>query len=305
MIKNRVIRITPELVKKLLPSRPKKANKTDFGRILVIAGSKGMSGAAFMSSISSLRVGGGIVYCATAETERQIIASMLPEAITIGLTSKKGYIIPEAITILKEIIKKIKFDVLIIGPGLGNNEKTGEFIIESIKTLNLPCVIDADALNYFSRNKTTLKYLNKLPHIMTPHEGEIKRIIGDNFSKRIDMALELSYISNGITVLKGYRTIITDGKSIYENTTGNVALAKAGSGDILSGIIGGLLAQKGKEKGFNNITALESAICGVWLHGKAGDIASIKLTNRCVLATDILYYLPFSFKSLISRTRCG
>lgn len=290
--------VKPESIKKRLPFRRPDSNKIDFGRVLVVAGSKGMTGAAYMSGFAALKAGCGLIYCAVPENERHIIATMLPEAITIGLPSRNGVVSLSAIETLKKIFRRIKFDVLAIGPGLGSEKTVFNFVFKTIKELSLPCIIDADGLNAIAYYKKEFEFLRNIPHILTPHEGEIKRIIGDKIKNRDEMAKELSFITGGITVLKGNRTIITDGKIIYHNTTGNVGLAKAGSGDILTGLISGIYAQIGKQRGFNLKTALDSAILGVWLHGKAADIAVKYLTNRCLLATEILDYLPMAFKAL-------
>lgn len=292
------MKVNKGFIRKLLPERLPDANKTHFGRVLILAGSRGMTGACYMVGFSALKAGCGLVYCATCQTERHIIAGMLPEAITIGLPSKNGYISQGAIKVLREIFKKIKFDLLIIGPGLGYNKETFGFILKALKEFSIPAVIDADALNAIAFYKKEIDFLKNIPHILTPHEGEIKRILNDSKKERVEMAKELSSITGGVTVLKGNKTVITDGKDVYINTTGNVGLAKAGSGDVLSGLIGGLWAQIGKQRGFNFKTALESALCGVWLHGKSADIAVKTLTNRCLLATELLDYLHLAFKAV-------
>ena len=254
-----------------------------------------MSGAAFLASFAALKSGCGLVYCAAPETERAIIAGMLPEAITIGLESENGRPSPGAAAGLERAASAFNFDLMVIGPGLSCEGGVMEFVFRTAENLGLPCVMDADALNCFAAAPGKLKLLKKTPSVMTPHEGEMKRLVGKTAGDRKEMALRLSGLTGGITVLKGPGTLITDGERILRNPTGGPALAKGGTGDVLAGLIGGLWAQKGKRSGFDLNSAFESAVLGVWLHGRAGELAGELMTDRCVLASELPAFFPRAF----------
>jgi len=293
-----IIKIDKNFVKKNLPKRFDWQNKNHFGRILIVAGSKNMSGAPYLAALSAFRSGCGIVYIAVPDLIRDVIALGLPEAIVFGLKSNKGYFDSISVKQLAQLKEKYRFDLLIIGPGIGFEKNTADFVIDSVKLLALPSVIDADGLNSFSLRKEKIKILREIPCIMTPHEGELKRLIGDKKDRK-ESALSLSAMSGAVVVLKGKNTLITDGVEICENTTGDNTLAKAGSGDVLSGIIGSLWVQKAKDSDYRK-SAISSAAISVWIHGRCGDLAKEELTNRGLLSSEIAsVYLPKVFKELV------
>ncbi len=262
-----------------LPQRPENSNKGTFGKILNVSGSEYMTGAAYLSSVSALKVGGGYVELASHENALRVAASHTPE-IVLAPTNK----IPEVIN---------NSTVLLIGCGLSTTDEAVNLFKNTISLAkNLPTVIDADGLNILAKN-----YVELPPNtILTPHPKEASRLLNCSLEEVLsDMELSAKRICkqyNCIAVLKSHKTIVTsqDGK-IYHNNTGNSALAKAGSGDVLAGMIAGLLAQK--------MQPFDAAVLGVYLHGLAGDLAKKDLTAYGVLASDTVRYIPYAIMSII------
>ena len=284
-----------------LTKRPRDCNKGDFGKILIVAGSRGMSGAAVLSGRAALKIGAGLVTIATPKSAQPVVAACLPEAITLPLEETKNGAI--ALKALPEILRHAaltKPDLLLIGPGIGTDAQTSAFVRALLKKLNIPFVMDADALNCAARDGW-LKELQKNPlNILTPHPGEISRLLKittpRTADERLKAATALTGKTGGIAVLKGAGTIVTDGEHSAMNTTGGPSLAKAGTGDVLAGMIAGLWAQLGREKGFKQ-TAFTAAATAVYLHGLCGDLAAKDLGERSVLAGELLYYLPTAIKT--------
>ena len=294
------MRLTREFIKQCLPVRPKEAHKGSFGRVLIVAGSAHMAGAAVLCARSALQSGAGLVCLALPENRQCVAAAALPESLTLGLPQSKGVISAKATSVLKKFIAEFKPSVLLIGPGLSK----APFILPFLKSNHVPCVLDADALNALARNQKMLSGLGKkFPLICTPHPGEMQRLIGEKITTdstlRIKQACRLSEVSRAVSVLKGFQTVITDGKTVYINPTGGPALAKGGSGDTLGGIIAGFWAQLGTAEGFNRLTALRAAAAGVYLHGLAADLAAKRLTDRCVLASDVSAFIPQAMKQIL------
>ncbi len=258
-----------------MPFREQNSNKGTFGKVLNFAGSKNYIGVAYLSTVSVLKSGAGFAALASEKEIIRSVSTLLPEA--VYLSHKEG-------------LKQIKdFSVVLIGCGLGNNKKLFQEVIKHVKS---PLVIDADGLNILSKLNTTLPKNT----IITPHPLEAARLLGvelqDILSDLESSAKKLCEKYNCITVLKTHRTIICDGKEIFINQHGNSALAKAGSGDVLAGIIAGLLAQK--------VQPYNAARLGVYLHSRAGEIASEELTEYSVLASDLPKYLPEAIKQTLS-----
>jgi len=307
--------IEKKLVKKLFPKRMDDSNKNDFGRLLVIAGSYPMSGALYLSSKAAMRSGAGLVYGVCVEKIKPIISSLMPEGIFYPAGSG-DYIFDETLDFVVDISKKNRFDILLIGPGIGNEKKINKTVIKIIKELNLPTVIDADAINALS-NENDISFLKNIPTIVTPHTGEARRLVQENDEK---LALEISSMTGGVCVLKDFRTYVTDSKSLFLIDKRNSALSKAGSGDVLAGIIAGIWAQSGqpakavsaqaglptpkrlrqagKKNGFDLKTALNSAICGVYIHSLCGLAAREQYGKYSVLASDIIDLIPSAIKNI-------
>lgn len=285
--------IEKKLVKKLFPERLDEANKNDFGRLLVIAGSYPMSGALYLSSKAAMRSGVGLVYGVCVEKIKPILSSLMTEGIFYPAGSG-DYISDETLDFAVGISKKNRFDMLLIGPGLGNEKKINRTVIRIIKELNLPTVIDADAINALS-NENDISFLKNIPTIVTPHTGEAKRLAQESDE---ELALKISSMTGGVCVLKDFRTYVTDSNSLFVLDNRNSALSKAGSGDVLAGIIAGLWAQSGKKNGFDLKTALNSAICGVYVHSLCGLAARKKYGKYSVLASDLINLIPETIKNI-------
>ncbi len=286
--------IEKENVKLLLPHRPQFSHKGTFGKVLVIAGSIGMTGAASLTSLSCLKIGAGLCYLAIPQSLNQILESLLKEVITIPLpeTDKKILSIKALDTLL---LWAEKCDVLAIGPGLGRHEELHEIITKIIFEIEKPAVIDADGLNNLTYED--IKKLNGKNIVITPHPGELSRLINmsvDEINKnRVDIAERVAKETGIVVALKGAPTIIASPSGdLYMNLTGNSGLASGGTGDVLTGMIAGLLAQ--------GLKPFEAALCGVYLHGLAGELASKEKTEYSVIASDVMEKIPEALKEVLS-----
>ncbi len=264
--------------------RPEFAHKNTFGHALIIAGSEGMAGAALLCSKACISAGCGLVTTHVPKNLVPIIQTYIPEVIA-SIDKDKQYI--------SSFPDVSKYNAIAFGPGIGTRSCSQKVLIKLIKNAKAPLVIDADGLNIISQNKDWLK---KLPvnTILTPHPGEFDRLFGKcNSSKeRVEKLRWASKEYQIIIVLKGRYTIIADINGVcYINPTGNVGMATAGSGDVLTGIITSLLAQ-----GYQPLSA---AIIGVYLHGAAGDWAANLKCKESVIASDIIHALPEAFKSVM------
>ncbi len=271
-----------ELIKKIYKARNAFSNKGNFGYACLIAGSYGMIGAAVLSSKACLRSGVGKLTCFTCKTGYNIIQTSVPEAMckTFGNTFIEG---------IKDLDD---FDVIGIGPGIGKHFSHKVLLQNLFSNFKKPLVIDADALNVLSEN-TFLYELIPKNSILTPHPKEFERLFGKTNSDfdRINLALSKAKELNIFIILKGHYTFIAtpEGKG-YFNSTGNAGMATAGAGDVLTGIVTGLLAQ--------NYSSEHASILGVYLHGLAGDIAAEKLCEEALIAGDIIDKLGAAFKEI-------
>lgn len=270
-----------DLVLQLLPERKLESHKGDYGKILLLCGSIGYTGAAALSAMGALRVGAGLVFLGVPESIYEIEAVKLTEPIVFPLPQQDGMIGSKAIDIL--LPKLEMMDAVLIGPGLGRAKTVEEVICEVLKSFDGPVVLDADGINAMLAHKDILRG-RSAPTILTPHEGEFVRFTGVVPEDRQKAAEELAKQLDVIVLLKGYRTVITDGRTTYINPTGNPGMAVGGSGDVLSGVITGLLGQ--------GIDPLMSAACGAWLHGAAGDICAEEIGQYGMLPTDMINSLP-------------
>lgn len=268
-------------IRSVFKKRNKYAHKGNFGRVLIIAGSKGFSGAAYISTESAVKSGAGLVTLACRENIQDIMSSKLVEAMTLRLEETKK---------LANSIEKS--DSIGIGPGMGNNDVTLSILKEVIDKCRNVVVIDADGINVLSNNLDLLKN-KKCNVIITPHPGEMSRItglsVGEIENNRVDVAKKFAREYGVILVLKGYNTVITDGFFTAINSTGNSAMASGGMGDCLTGIITSLAAQGYK--------AFEAACIGVYIHGLCGDILSRDMF--CVSASDIMNKIPYVLKDVL------
>lgn len=287
--------ITHSIVRKFFPLRDDKSHKNTFGKILICGGSYSMIGAPYFSSISALRSGCGILYMFVPALVKGIVSSMIPEAIIFASKGKNNFIYNDK-DVFFELIERIKPDVVLFGPGMGVDNSTCRFLLSIIERINVAFVIDADGLNILSNSKK-FDLLKGKTAILTPHRGEALRFFKIDDIKKL--ALKISIETQSIVILKDFNTIVTDGKEIYILQKPNSALSKAGSGDVLSGIVSGIWAQKGKSNGFNKRTALESSICGVYIHSICGDIAQKDRTKYGVISSDLIASIPYAIKRIL------
>ena len=287
--------ITRSSLKPLLHLRKAASHKGDYGRVLVVAGSRGMTGAAVLAARAALKAGAGLVTVACPESERRIIACALPEAMTFGADCSGGSFTLNAARQVAAFARSKNIDVLLTGPGLGSSAGARAFVLKLLKIAGIPAVVDADALNAIAAGGA--RYFRVPgPDIFTPHPGEAARLLGGKADDRPAAAAALAALTGATVVLKGAGTLICGGKTILKNPTGGPALAKGGSGDVLAGLIAGFYAQLGPERGFTPETARASAALAVYLHGLCGDLAGRKFTERCVLAGELLDFLPAAIR---------
>ena len=266
-----------------MPLREKFSHKGTFGKVLNFCGSKNYVGAAYLSSLSSLKIGAGVSALSSEECVIKAVSSYLPEVIYFN--HKEG------------LTKLNEFDVVLIGCGLGTSKNSKNLLQKVLNKISpqTPLIIDADGLNLLAQinNQKIIKHENI---IITPHPKEASRLLKCNIKdvlKNLEQsARELTKKYNCTTVLKTHRTIIcSKDLEFFTNLNGNSALAKSGSGDVLAGIIAGLIAQK--------MIAYDACKLGVYLHAKSGEIASEELTEYSVLASDLLKFLPEAIKTRI------
>ena len=277
--------ITKELdrdaVLSILPDRDPWGHKGSFGRLLLLCGSRGYTGAAWFAAMGALRSGAGLVFLGVPESIYAIEAVKLNEPVVFPLPEAGGRLSREAIP---EILERLpKMDAVLIGPGLGQSPEVLAVVKAVLEQAACPVVVDADGINLLSGHKDVLRG-RTCPTILTPHEGEFARIGGKTGGDRMAAAAELARELGCTVLLKGHRTCITDGTAAYVNPTGNPGMAVGGSGDVLAGIIVSLLGQ--------GIAPLEAAACGAWLHGAAGDQCAQRLGQYGMLPTDMLEELP-------------
>lgn len=273
--------LTHDEVLSILPDRNPWGHKGDFGKLLLLCGSRGYTGAAYLAAMGALRCGAGLVFLGVPESIYAIEAVKLNEAIVFPLPDEKGKL---SVSALPEILKRLpKMDAVLIGCGLGQSDGTLAVVREVLKNAKCPVVLDADGINVISRHMDILRE-REYPTILTPHDGEFLRLGGTIGEDRMESAVRFSGEHHCIVLLKGHESCITDGVRHYRNLTGNPGMAVGGSGDLLAGMITALLGQ--------GIAPLEAAACGAWLHGAAGDLCAKALGQYTMLPTDMLDALP-------------
>ncbi len=275
-----------------LPPRPRDAHKGDFGRILVLAGSRGLSGAAVLCASAALRGGAGLVRLATPTSLLPIVAAANPCYMTAGLPEdEQGCLAAAASPAVLELVEGCT--VAVVGPGLGRGDGPQAVVRAVVARSTVPLVLDADALNALIGDTALLRQ-HRAPAILTPHPGEFGRLLGcDTKTVQADreaLASRFAVEHGIILVLKGQSTIVTDGRQAYVNTTGNPGMATGGMGDVLAGLIGALLSQ--------GMEGFEAAQLGVFVHGRAGDLAAAEMGEVGLIASDLLDYLPRAIRSL-------
>jgi hydroxyethylthiazole kinase-like uncharacterized protein yjeF len=260
-----------------LPLRPENGNKGTFGRVLVIAGSEEMIGAPVMAGTAALRAGAGLVQIAVPKSVLATALSITPELIGLALTPSSTKRLLDA---------ALQSQAIVLGPGIGQSNEAKKRVMQMIRLKKL-MVVDADALNLISKLKSWPTFF-KGEAVLTPHPGEMLRLvklIGEtkvpvDEDGRVRIAVKAALAFKQVLVLKGVGTVVTDGIRTYVNNSGDSSLAKAGTGDVLSGLIAAFLAQK--------MDRFDAACLAVYLHGRAGELAGKKIGKRSVLAHEVV-----------------
>ncbi|MCI6013074.1 MAG: NAD(P)H-hydrate dehydratase [Firmicutes bacterium] len=295
--------ITAEMVQTIIRKRKREIHKGHCGRILLAAGSKGMMGAAVLSCRGALRSGAGLVQLAVPENLFPVAQAAVPEATCRPRSFSAGDL--------------SRYDAVAAGPGLGTGAESVETVRYLLKLYEGPLVLDADALNVIADPANDLLSLvrnRKGETVITPHLGEARRLLlcggadgqADGAEKmgRTDLASRLVKLTGCVTVLKGAGTIVaTPAGDSYTNTTGNPGMATGGSGDVLTGMITGLWGQRQPDDGggFRRLSAWEAAVCGVFLHGLAGDLAAEELGEYGMIAGDLAAKIPDAIRSVLTE----
>lgn len=282
-----IVRTTgKDIYRKMLPDRPEDSNKGTYGRLLVIAGSKGMAGAAYLNAHAAYMTGAGLVRIYTSSDNREILQTLLPEAI---ITTYEEYNKEELLSLLTWA------DSVCIGSGLGMSRLSEKILKTVIEYVKVPCLIDADGLNLLAENKNYLNQMAERRFVITPHMKEMSRLTGTPVEElkadRIQILKDFISRYRITCVLKDSRTLIaSEEKGIRMNLTGNSAMAKAGSGDVLAGVISGWMVQ-GKE-------AEDAAELGTYIHGLSGDLAKFEKGVYSVMARDLIEYISKALMKL-------
>lgn len=287
--------IKSEDVKKLFSPRPADSHKYDYGHILIVAGSLGMTGAAVLTAQAALRSGAGLVTVAVPKSLLPIVAVQSREIMTIPLPETKEITLSlAAADKIIQFIQKRKVSVLAIGPGLSLHSQTSKLVKKILNTILLPCVLDADGLGAFTGSRADFKKA-KARLIVTPHAGELARLLGVATEKirqeRERFASSFAKEYQLICLLKGHQSLITDGTKVFINPTGNPGLATAGSGDVLTGMLAAFLAQ--------GLDLFPAAFAAAYLHGLAGDLARNEKTEMGLIASDIIENIPKALKKML------
>ena len=267
-------------IDQLLPMRRRESHKGDYGKILLLCGSRGFTGAAALAAMGALRTGAGLVYLAVPESIYAIEAVKLTEPVVLPLPDEDGMLSADAIGKISELLPKMDAVLFGCGSGLGPGpDAVVNFLLEQAEC---PLVLDADGITLASRHKHILRG-RTMPTILTPHDGEFARL-GPGRGSRVEQSMVLAKDLGCILLRKGHRTLITDGETCWENRAGNPGMAVGGSGDVLAGILVSLLGQ--------GLNPLDAAAAAAWLHGRAGDLCAGEIGEYGMLPTDLVERLP-------------
>lgn len=275
-----LLRMDEELLARWLPRRARDSHKGDYGKILLLCGSRGYTGAAALAAMGALRIGAGLVYLGVPESIYAIEAVKLTEPVVLPLPDEGGMLSPEALEPVCGLLPKM--DAVLFGCGSGLGPGPEAVLALALKEFPGPVVLDADGITLLSRNIDLLRGRTG-PVLLTPHDGELSRLLPLPM-ERVEQTVELARRLGAILLRKGHRTLITDGKRCYVNHTGNPGMATGGSGDVLAGMLVSLLGQ--------GLPPLEAAACAAWLHGRAGDVWAEEIGEYGLLPTDLLDTLP-------------
>ena len=270
-----------EQVLSMLPERKPDGHKGSFGKILLLCGSRGYTGAAALASMGALRSGAGLVYLGVPESIYSIEAIKLTEPIVFPLPEDDGKLSERAVNDILNFLPRM--DAVLIGPGLGQSLGTMAVLEAVLNNGDCPVVIDADGINLIAKHKDILRG-RKGQTVLTPHMGEFMRLSDRADCDRMVSAVETALDLQSIIVLKGHDTVITDGHTVFINPTGNPGMAVGGSGDVLAGMITALIGQ--------GLPPLEASACAAWIHGAAGDICASFIGQYGMLPSDMLREIP-------------
>lgn len=283
--------VTAAEVRRLLPERAVDGHKGTFGHVVVIGGSRGFTGAVKMACEAAARSGVGLVTAGVPRCLADVFAVSLMEVMSRPLPDTPEETLAHRAVQPALVLAEGK-DAVVLGPGMSQHAEARDFALSFIRKCGLPMLIDADGLNNLSTDLRVLR--GDAPRVLTPHPGEMARLAGMSTVEvqqaRVSTASEFAKRHECVVVLKGYRTVISDGAFTCVNPSGNSGMATGGTGDVLSGTIGGLLAQ--------GMNALDAAIAGTYVHGVAGDIAMARMTARGMIAGDVIAALPEAWRRL-------
>ena len=290
-----------------LVAREPDDHKGTFGHVLVVAGSRGMAGAAVLTARGALRSGAGLVTVAVPAGVAGVVAGAVPSAMTLALPENSaGAFRPEGVDRLKEYAKEKRVMTLAIGPGMTTHADAARFVLLTLSGVPAAAVVDADALNNLAQQEVDgvvqMLRARKQPCVFTPHPAEAARLLGmkktEVEAQRLKCVEKLARSLGGVALLKGRKTLISSGARTVANATGGPGLAKGGSGDVLTGLIAGLWAQMLASGRVAGDLPFRAATLGAWIHGAAGDAAEKELTAWAMTSTDLPEYLPHAFKAL-------
>lgn len=287
------------MIDKHISEIPKKrrvdSHKGDYGHVLVLAGSRGMTGAAYLTSQAAIRSGSGLVTLGIAASLNPVMEVKLTEVMTLALPETRNASLGlMAEKYILEFAKKA--DAVAIGPGLSKEKETQHLVRNLVRKIDKPIILDADGINALSGHDEVLKSRPPKTTVITPHPGEMSRLVGKDIAyiqaNREAVAKEAAKEYNSVTVLKGYKTVVADPSGeVYVNETGNSGMSTAGAGDVLTGMIASFVGQ--------GIGLYSAAVSAVYLHGKAGDLAAKDLGQFSMIAGDILERLPHVMKEVV------
>lgn len=273
-------RTSATLVKQVCPERQQDTHKGDYGRILLLCGAEGYTGAPYLAAQAALRSGAGLIYTAVPRAIYPIVAEKLHEPIVLPLQDHDGKFCRDA---LDDVLGRLEqMDACLLGPGLGRSSEINLFVEELIRHCKCPLVLDADGINAVSEHIGVLREA-ACPVILTPHEGEFRRLRASFGGDRVEEAMALAEQTQTIILRKGHISVITNGVQVYLNRTGNAGMATGGSGDVLAGILVSLLGQ--------GAPPLEATAAAAWLHGTAGDLAEKQYGQYAMVPSDIIEQL--------------
>ncbi len=284
-----------DFVESAVPPRKADGHKGDFGKLLVVGGAVGYTGAPYLAAEAAVRSGCGLVYLGVPDDIWAVEAARCVSAMPFPLSGGQGGHLNRKAQMRKAlavILEKLEgCDVLALGPGLGRDPDTAQLVRTLLEQTEKPVVLDADGINALEGHIDSLDARRGRVTVLTPHDGEFTRIGGDLTGGRAEAARAFALRHGCTLVLKGHKTVTaTSAGTVLVNTTGNSGLAKGGSGDVLTGLIASLLAQ--------GATPVRAAAAGVWLHGRAGDLAAERLTAYCMTPEDVMQEMPRAFLEL-------